>query len=88
LNLSVLVAARARMRADNQGAIISDNVCAYEMCAVRTVKYFLSATTFSREAHLPKAAREPANATSRVAGAAIFAAEAEGEGSEATSLSS
>jgi len=55
---------------------------------VRTVKYFLSATTFSREAHLPKAAREPANATSRVAGAAIFVAEAEGEGSVVTSLSS
>ena len=67
---------------------VSYNVCAHEKCAVRTVKDFLSEATFSREAHLPKAAREPANATSRVAGAAIFAAEAEGEGSAATSLSS
>jgi len=30
-----------------------------------------------REAHLPEAAREPANAISRSAGAAIFAARAE-----------
>ena len=37
---------------------------------------------FARSA-FAEAAREPANATSRVAGAAIFAAEAEGEGSGA-----